>query len=208
MLLYIFIIFYIILFLFLISGLEMVGFELASVLMEDRKNSDNIQKATRGICEKWKIHKEQVEAAIIDGGRNIKNAVKREFGDEKHVGCFAHLIDNIGQMVIGNKNHAVPPSERDEPLPDVPENEDDIPEEDVNGEILPEFRGTIREILVKVKKSCASSGKARSPLHGFAFCSAGSMRKSQRKGRSSTPRHIPVTPRIWKVQSAQNFLWP
>ncbi|XP_036321242.1 cadherin-86C-like [Rhagoletis pomonella] len=47
-------------------------------------------------------------AYVTDGGTNIKDAVKQEFGESKQpVTCFGHTINNNGQAIIQNNNDDV-----------------------------------------------------------------------------------------------------
>jgi len=52
----------------------MKSFELGAIPMATRKTKENIRKAMRDCCAKWKIMYSKVRAVITDGGANIKEA--------------------------------------------------------------------------------------------------------------------------------------
>lgn len=122
--------------------------------MKERKTSANLQVALRGFCDDWKIELERVRLVITDGGANIKAAVKAVFGPMKHLTCISHTVNNIGQKVIGN---TAPPPPSEVELTQVPvdpeeEQEQERTEEEIDMEELNAAPGSIREVLVKVKK--------------------------------------------------------
>lgn len=78
----------------------MKSIELDAYPMDERKTTDNIQRTLRDICTDWGLTDEKISAIVSDAGANIKNAIRNEFGEWKHVSCFAHSINNIAQRVI------------------------------------------------------------------------------------------------------------
>jgi len=90
----------------------------------------------RSFCEDWKIQKSKIVGVVTDGGRNIKNAAKDEFGEDVHITCFAHKINNIADKLMELHKPRILPSEASQPPPEVPENESDA-DEDESDEVLP-----------------------------------------------------------------------
>ncbi|KAK3928324.1 E3 SUMO-protein ligase ZBED1 [Frankliniella fusca] len=130
------------------------AFELGARFLMERKTTENLRVAFRSFCEDWKIEYDNVRLVVTDGGANIKAAVKAEFGPGKHLSCMSHQFNNIGQKIIGNEPLPVP-SERVTPTAPAPaaEEEDEDPDEEVlEAEAAAAGPGTIREVMVKVKK--------------------------------------------------------
>ncbi|KAK3929828.1 Zinc finger BED domain-containing protein 4 [Frankliniella fusca] len=105
------------------------------------------------ICDDWNIKRERVRGVTTDGGANIKAAVKTLFCEDKHVTCLAHILNGIGQKVIGN--HAGPPSEL-EPTAAQPSRADRGDDDDGDFGMEEEEREARghprRELIVKTKK--------------------------------------------------------
>jgi len=137
---------------FLCPGKRQISIELCARPMEERKTTENLKRVLREIFEEWGIDISRITAGVTDGGNNIKNAVKELLGAEKHVSCFAHLLNNIGQRVIGNQG--VPPPSEAEPVAvaggeDDPEAGEDFDEDDEEREGA---RNPLRALVVKLKK--------------------------------------------------------
>ncbi|KAL1472995.1 hypothetical protein MTO96_022578 [Rhipicephalus appendiculatus] len=73
----------------------------------------------RDLCDEWHID----EAIVTDGGKNIKEAVRDEFGADKHVSCVAHLLKQVGQATIRLEVRKVPSELETHKIVVVPENE-------------------------------------------------------------------------------------
>ena len=138
-----------------LTGKEQLSIEIAARLLTQRKTKEYLIEVLTEICNDWKIKRERVRGVTTDGGANIKAAVKSLFGEDKHVTCLAHLLNGIGQKVIGN--HAAPPSEVELTAAEASrgpadDGEDDDGDFDVDAEER-EARGHPRkELIVKTKK--------------------------------------------------------
>ncbi|KAK3932992.1 E3 SUMO-protein ligase ZBED1 [Frankliniella fusca] len=139
---------------------ELISVELAAHPMPQRKTKENLVTVMSKLCEDWNIDTEKVSAVVTDGGANIRAAVKDYFGAEKHVSCFAHALNGIGQTVIELHSKRPVPTEVEEedaqPETEIPENEEDIDDpEDANQgddeeeEFLPT---SLKALLKKVKR--------------------------------------------------------
>lgn len=84
-----------------LEGEQIVSLELGAKYMPERKTAPNLRQAMNNICQSWNIEHDRVRAVVTDGGSNIKSAVIAEFGEEKHVECFAHKLNGVGQAVLG-----------------------------------------------------------------------------------------------------------
>ncbi|XP_017478145.1 PREDICTED: zinc finger BED domain-containing protein 4-like isoform X2 [Rhagoletis zephyria] len=83
---------------------DMVCVELGAFPANFKKDIANLKEKLREIVNNWGISDDQIIPFVTDGGSNIKGAVKQEFGESKHVTCFGHTINNIGQAIIQNNN--------------------------------------------------------------------------------------------------------
>ncbi|KAE8737967.1 hypothetical protein FOCC_FOCC016560 [Frankliniella occidentalis] len=142
------------------EGLKVRTIEIAARPMPESKSAENIQVALREICREWNIDYANVRGVVTDGGANIKNAVRNEFGSDKHIECVAHKINNIGQAALGLKETKAPSEEptfediADE-LIDIPEDEEQAIDalDDLTEETDDRMSTTqIRALLMRVKK--------------------------------------------------------
>ncbi|KAK3921528.1 E3 SUMO-protein ligase ZBED1 [Frankliniella fusca] len=134
-------------------GKNTISIELCARPMDERKTKENLKRVLNEICEEWGINFPRVRAVTTDGGANIKGAVKELFGADKHVTCFAHILNLTGQRAIGNQG--VLPSEagpveaiaaQEAEADDAGEDfEDDA--EQLEGERLP-----LRALVLKLKR--------------------------------------------------------
>ncbi|KAE8738829.1 hypothetical protein FOCC_FOCC015661 [Frankliniella occidentalis] len=124
-----------------LKGVCMKSVEITARPLQGHKSAENLIPVIKSILNDWNIDPERVSAVITDGGGNIKNAVKEIFGISKHISCFGHLLNLIGTKAIGLNKKKTRPSEMEEAdiLPDLPEHESDIEDEDV--EVIVEAAG-------------------------------------------------------------------
>ncbi|XP_054084924.1 uncharacterized protein LOC105218419 isoform X2 [Zeugodacus cucurbitae] len=129
------------------SETEMKTVELGAYLMEERKTIENLSLKLRNICNDWG----KTAVFVSDGGANIKGAIKSEFGDGKHISCFGHVINNIGQRLI-EVNITPPASESRNQVSDLPADENDAIDnlEDLITDHTEQ--SSLRELLSKVKQ--------------------------------------------------------
>ncbi|XP_054091845.1 uncharacterized protein LOC128923921 isoform X1 [Zeugodacus cucurbitae] len=133
------------------SETEMKTVELGAYLMEERKTIENLSLKLRNICNDWGLDDSKIAAFVSDGGANIKGAIKSEFGDGKHISCFGHVINNIGQRLI-EVNITPPASESRNQVSDLPADENDAIDnlEDLITDHTEQ--SSLRELLSKVKQ--------------------------------------------------------
>ncbi|KAK3910680.1 E3 SUMO-protein ligase ZBED1, partial [Frankliniella fusca] len=141
------------------EGLKVRTIEIAARPMPESKTAQNIQVALREICQEWNIDYANVRGIVTDGGANIKNAVRNEFGCDKHIECITHKINNIGQAALGLKETKVPSEHTfddfmDEAT-DIPEDEEQAIDllDDLNEETDDSLSTTqMRPLVMRVKK--------------------------------------------------------
>ncbi|KAE8739941.1 hypothetical protein FOCC_FOCC014552, partial [Frankliniella occidentalis] len=126
----------------LVRGENLISIELAAHPMPQRKTAVNLVSVMENLYESWGIIVAKVSAVVSDGGANIKAAVREFFRPDKHVACFAHALNGVGQSVI--ELHAKRPVPSEEPddddeaaaavaaaaAEDIPENEEDLDDPD------------------------------------------------------------------------------
>lgn len=111
----------------------MVTALLGVVPIDESKTAVNIAKHLRSVCMEWGLTNEQITGIVTDHGANIVAAVKSEFGEEKHLPCFAHTINLVaGQSV---PLYSTTYSARDEPVIDEDDEESGESAQDDEGSI-------------------------------------------------------------------------
>ncbi|KAK3911435.1 Zinc finger BED domain-containing protein 4 [Frankliniella fusca] len=129
------------------KGKDMISVELCAKPLDTRSTIPHLRTALRDVCTTWGIKDEAIIAFVTDGGANIKGAVREEFGVLKHVTCFAHQLNGIGQAAIGLHTTTVP-SEAGAVPRDIPDNEDDLDDDDVQGD----GSGSLKDLIIRTKK--------------------------------------------------------
>ncbi|XP_074114022.1 uncharacterized protein LOC141537088 [Cotesia typhae] len=79
----------------------MNSYKLGAYYLKDRKTIAILRVKLREICNEWGINDDRISAIVSDGGANIKGTIKEGFGESEHISCLAHVINNIGQNLIG-----------------------------------------------------------------------------------------------------------
>ncbi|XP_049308972.1 homeobox protein 2-like [Bactrocera dorsalis] len=105
---------------------EMTTYELGAYYLTERKTIPYLIERLNEICKEWVIDKNKISAVLSDGGANIKGAIKKHFGEPKHVSCIGHTLNNVGQSLI-EVDITQPASESDqsEMLKSLDENDSD-----------------------------------------------------------------------------------
>lgn len=67
---------------------------------EQSKTSEYIAKKLRDCCVDWEIENDKVSCVATDLGANVLGAVKIEYGERRHVPCFAHTINLIASKAV------------------------------------------------------------------------------------------------------------
>lgn len=68
--------------------------------LDDRHTSDNLKEWLLEIIEKWNITLESIVVVVSDNAPNIKKAIVDAFGEEKHLGCYAHTLNLVVAKII------------------------------------------------------------------------------------------------------------
>ncbi|XP_055615434.1 LOW QUALITY PROTEIN: E3 SUMO-protein ligase ZBED1-like [Toxorhynchites rutilus septentrionalis] len=79
--------------------------QLHSVLLgvvecKQSKTSEYIANLLRVCCNDWGIKNETISCVTTDLGANILGAVRMEYGERRHVPCFAHTINLITSKAV------------------------------------------------------------------------------------------------------------
>lgn len=132
--------------------------ELGVRFMPERKTADNIGTAIREVCAEWRIDIDnQVTGVTTDGGANVKAAVRQVFGTEKHITCAGHVINNIGQAVLGmdvtpKPSEATPAQAVADALVDEEDDAADDESEDQTQAAPQPEETSVRSLMVEVKR--------------------------------------------------------
>lgn len=68
--------------------------------LADSHNANNICEWFEQILKEWGIQKHQVLTVVTDSGANILSAVKKTFGNDHHLPCFAHTLNLVTQRPL------------------------------------------------------------------------------------------------------------
>lgn len=70
--------------------------------LSDRHTSENIKEWLLEIVEKWNIPMQSIVVVVSDNAANMKKATVDAFGEEKHLGCYAHALNLVPAKIIEN----------------------------------------------------------------------------------------------------------
>lgn len=78
-----------------IDGNEYEGIMIGILETNDRHTADNIVLWLTELLETWSIDVEKIVVIVTDNANNVSCAAKKLVGDDKHLGCFAHVLNLI-----------------------------------------------------------------------------------------------------------------
>lgn len=61
----------------------------------DRHTAENISSWLLELLAKWNINIENIAVVVTDNASNVSSAAKNVFGSDRHLGCFAHILNLI-----------------------------------------------------------------------------------------------------------------
>ncbi|XP_025207175.1 zinc finger BED domain-containing protein 6-like [Melanaphis sacchari] len=85
-----------------LSKLQLESVMLGVLELQERHTSENIIGWLDNLLKKWGIEKNQVILVVTDSGANIKHAVYNFFGKDKHLPCFAHTLNLVPTLSLGD----------------------------------------------------------------------------------------------------------
>ncbi|XP_058827230.1 zinc finger BED domain-containing protein 6-like [Topomyia yanbarensis] len=94
-----------------ITGHFIHDFQLMSCLLgvikcDQSKTGAYIADLLLDCCNGWDIELDNVSCVVTDNGANIVNAVKLQFGEKRHLPCFAHTLNLIASKSVPLYNEA------------------------------------------------------------------------------------------------------
>ncbi|XP_058836514.1 zinc finger BED domain-containing protein 6-like isoform X2 [Topomyia yanbarensis] len=94
-----------------ITGHFIHDFQLMSCLLgvikcDQSKTGAYIADLLLDCCNDWDIELDNVSCVVTDNGANIVNAVKLQFGEKRHLPCFAHTLNLIASKSVPLYNEA------------------------------------------------------------------------------------------------------
>ncbi|CAH0549894.1 unnamed protein product [Brassicogethes aeneus] len=101
-----------------LQGESMQSVVLGVELLTERHTTQFLTQKSLEFSESWGIDERKVSAIVTDNAPNIVAAAKEAYGSNKHLGCFAHILNLIPSAALGTKkvdNEAI------ENVPGVPE---------------------------------------------------------------------------------------
>ncbi|CAH1979242.1 unnamed protein product [Acanthoscelides obtectus] len=111
--------------------------------LNERHTGSYVGAQMKELLNKWNIAEEKVVAFITDSGANMVSAIHQTFGKDRHIPCFAHLINLVTDIIL-------------KPKPNKDEQEQHIHHHHISAVIE-----KVREIVKWVKNSVNQSDELR-----------------------------------------------
>lgn len=70
--------------------------------LPERHTAGYLAEMLMEVQNKWNITNSKVVCVVSDGAPNIVKAIQTTYGDQKHLHCFAHMVNLIPQKAISN----------------------------------------------------------------------------------------------------------
>lgn len=116
--------------------------------MAERKTTENLCSILKDLIDEWGIKSENVKAVLTDNAANIVSACKLVFGENKHIGCFAHSLNIVATNSLCLRKKSLENCQ--ELLPENSEDENDLSDdEQENGTV---DVNTLKNVIRKIKK--------------------------------------------------------
>ncbi|XP_020283306.1 zinc finger BED domain-containing protein 4-like [Pseudomyrmex gracilis] len=87
-------------------GSELYSATLGVYDVQERHTGEYIADKLLETCSEWNIQKDQVTAVVTDSAANMIKAVTIAFGANKHIPCFAHMINLVSTKAL-KKNESI-----------------------------------------------------------------------------------------------------
>lgn len=72
--------------------------------LSDRHTASYIGEQLLDILTKWNIDPQKVAALVTDSAQNMVNAVNNTFDKQRHIPCFAHLLNLVVENIFTSKS--------------------------------------------------------------------------------------------------------
>lgn len=71
--------------------------------LDDRHTANLIGSKLSELLLQWNINPDKVVAVVTDSAANMVSAIQTTFGKDKHIPCFAHLINLVSENILTKK---------------------------------------------------------------------------------------------------------
>ncbi|XP_058830709.1 uncharacterized protein LOC131689532 [Topomyia yanbarensis] len=88
------------------SDFQLISCLLGVIKCDQSKTGAYIADLLLDCCNDWDIELDNVSCVVTDNGANIVNAVKLQFGEKRHLPCFAHTLNLIASKSVPLYNEA------------------------------------------------------------------------------------------------------
>ncbi|XP_050305899.1 zinc finger BED domain-containing protein 4-like [Anthonomus grandis grandis] len=95
-----------------ISDAELKNTAIEVHELNERHKADYIGANLSELLLKWNISSDKLVAIVTDSGANMVSAIHITFGKEKHIPCFAHLINLVSESILTRRSDKM--KEKDE----------------------------------------------------------------------------------------------
>lgn len=83
-----------------LQQIELQSMTIGVFELEESHTGDYIAQQLTGILISWNIDVDKVMAFVTDSGSNMVKAIRDTFGANKHIPCFAHLLNRIAEDAV------------------------------------------------------------------------------------------------------------
>lgn len=90
-----------------LEGTVLISSNIATRELQSNHTAEYISNAFGDILKDWHIPLSKVTCAVTDNGANMVAAIKKTFGESKHLPCFAHTINLIIDSSLKNTSPAI-----------------------------------------------------------------------------------------------------
>ncbi|CAH1107954.1 unnamed protein product [Psylliodes chrysocephalus] len=75
--------------------------------LSSNHTAEYITDIIKKFCESWGICINKISAVVTDNGANMVKAITLLFGKNKHLPCFAHLLDLLATKIMTEVGNVV-----------------------------------------------------------------------------------------------------
>lgn len=86
-----------------ISGNKLCSLSIEVHELSERHTASYIGAQMKELLHKWNIDQQKVVACVTDSGANMVSAMHQTFGKDRHIPCFAHLINLVTDHILTPK---------------------------------------------------------------------------------------------------------
>lgn len=83
-----------------LEGNKILDITLGIYELDERHTSEYIAEMLKKLCQEWKIPDEKISCVVTDGAANMVKAIDIAFGKQRHIICFAYILNLVVTKAI------------------------------------------------------------------------------------------------------------